>query len=73
MKFIDISSDFKHDGLPYYSGERRKVSDDLAGYFCGNGWAATDGESISPLDLTPKTLSVKGQRHGQSSPSIGVK
>jgi len=39
MRFIEILTDFNHDGLQFYKGEVVKVDDNEAEYFCKASWA----------------------------------
>lgn len=68
MKTIDILADIRHEGAQYFKGERRVVTPELAGYFCGNSWAkdVTGEIATGEPDISPKTLEVQ---NGQISPT----
>ena len=76
MKFIKPLSKFSHAGKDYYPGERRAVTPEDAGYFCGLGWAQddSDGEKLATgeLDHTPKTLEVQSVRHRSAATTPGA-
>jgi len=67
MITIEILRNIKHDGQQFHAGEIRIVTDQLGGYFCGNGWAREKGGEVMPADTTPKTLSVKSVTHGHKA------
>lgn len=73
MKVIHVLQLFKHGGQTYYAGEVRHVSPEDAGYFCGLGWAKSDGHETGEPDLTPKTLEVQPGQHGHAATDLGVK
>jgi hypothetical protein len=67
MKFIKPLTNFSHGGVRYYEGERRCVTPEDAGYFCGVGWAKDDSEGdqipTGEADLSEKILDVQSARH----------
>ena len=67
MITIEILRNIKHDGQQFHSGEVRIVTEQLGGYFCGNGWAREQGGEAVPADTRPKTLQVKNGQHGHSA------
>lgn len=64
MTKIEIIQDIKHDGQQFYAGESRVVTDHLAGYFCGNGWAKYPSGETTEADTSPKTLQVHDSHQG---------
>lgn len=50
---IRIREPFLHDGARYEAGEVRKVSERLALYFCGLGWAEDVAGAIETGERVP--------------------
>jgi hypothetical protein len=73
MKRIEILQTIKHDGQVFHAGEVRMTSPELAGYFCGLGWAKADGLVTGNPDTSEKTLEVQKSHIGHAAPQIGVK
>ena len=72
-QFIAPLHDFQDAGQQFYAGERRSVTAEQAGYYCGVGWAkdASDGSlpTGSP-DLSEKTLEVQSGKHTTAARQI---
>lgn len=63
MKWIEVIQNFRHNGEQFHKGERRYVSAEDAGYFCGLGWATSEGLTTGEPDTSPKTLEMKSAQH----------
>lgn len=73
MTRIEVIQTFKHGGQTFHAGEVRLVSPEDAGYFCGLGWAKSDGLATGSPDTSPKTLEVQNGKHGHGAENPGVK
>jgi hypothetical protein len=73
MAKIKILQLIRHAGQEYHADEVRVVDQELAAYFCTNGWALdVSGElETGSADTSDKSLDVQAGNHGHGATLLG--